>query len=328
MRAVVDAEYVLPLRWSSDDELEDLTAYLRTLRTWIDISVVDGSGPDLFAAHAARWRGLVRHLHVEPVPGFNGKVVGVLHGLERARHECVVIADDDVRYTRAALVSVVHVLLSADLVKPQNYFVPLPWHARWDTARTLLNRAFGADYPGTYAVRRSTLLAVGGYRADVLFENLELERTVLAAGGTARARPDLFVARRPPSLRHFLSQRVRQAYDSTAQPPRLVVEAAILPTAVALRRHPAALAALLIALIIAAERGRRRQGGRSVFPPSSALWAPLWVAERGVAVWIALVLRARGGVRYGPGRIRAAASSRRVLRRRAPLRRVDVQAHV
>jgi hypothetical protein len=328
MPDVVDAEYVLPLRWTSDDELEDLTAYLRALHSWIDISVADGSGPELFAAHAARWRGLVRHLHVEPVPGVNGKVVGVLHGLEQARHERVVIADDDVRYSRPALVAVVHDLLSADLVKPQNYFDPLPWHARWDTARTLLNRAVSSDYPGTYAVHRSTLLAAGGYRADVLFENLELERTVRAAGGIVRTRLDLFVARRPPTLRHFLSQRVRQAYDSTAQPPRLLVEAAILPTAVALRRHPVALAALLIVLVLVAERGRRRQGGRSVFPPSSALWAPLWVAERSVTTWIALVLRARGGVRYGPGRIRAAATSLRSLRRQASLRRVGVQAGV
>ena len=36
-----------------------------------------------------------------------------------------------------------------DLVRPQNYFEPLPWHARWDTARTLLNRGLGRDYPGT-----------------------------------------------------------------------------------------------------------------------------------------------------------------------------------
>lgn len=328
MPDVVDAEYVLPLRWTSDDELEDLTAYLRALHRWIDISVVDGSGPELFAAHAARWRGLVRHLHVEPVPGTNGKVVGVLHGLERARHEYVVIADDDVRYSRPALVSVVDELRSADLVKPQNYFDPLPWHARWDSARTLLNRAVGADYPGTYAVRRSTLLAAGGYRADVLFENLELERSVLAAGGIVRTRLDLFVARRPPTLRHFLSQRVRQAYDSTAQPSRLTVEAAILPTALAVRRHPLALATLLIVLILAAERGRRRQGARSVYPPSSALWAPLWVSERGVTTWLALALRARGGVRYGSGRICAAATSRRDLRRRATLRPVAVQASV
>jgi len=114
----------------------------------------------------------------------------------------LVIADDDVRYTRQALAAVVHHLGSADVVRPQNYFVPLPWHARWDTARTLLNRAWSADHPGTLGVRRDALLATGGY-AGVLLENLELIRTIKAAGGRERILPDLFVARRPPTARHF-----------------------------------------------------------------------------------------------------------------------------
>ena len=68
----------------------------------------------------------------------------------------------------------------------------LPWHARWDTARTLLNRCLGRDYPGTLAVRRSRMLATGLYDGDVLFENLELIRTVRAARrqhGRLAARP-------------------------------------------------------------------------------------------------------------------------------------------
>ena len=64
------------------------------------------------------------------------------------------IADDDVRYEPAALRRAAELLDEHDLVRPQNFFEPLPWHARWDTARTLLNRGFGRDYPGTLAVRR------------------------------------------------------------------------------------------------------------------------------------------------------------------------------
>ncbi len=84
-------------------------------------------------------------------------------------------------------------------MRPQNYFSRLPWHARWDTARTLLNRSLGRDYPGTLAVRRSRMLAMGLYDGDVLFENLELIRTVRAHGGSTVAPLDLYVARVPPS---------------------------------------------------------------------------------------------------------------------------------
>lgn len=304
-------EYVLPVRWHDDDGLADLTAYLELLRRWADVTVVDGSDRERFAAHASTWAGLVRHVPVQECQGRNGKVRGVLTGIALARHERIVIADDDVRYDRAALEAVVADLAFASLVKPQNHFCPRPWHARWDTARSLLNRAVASDYPGTYAVRRSAVRRVGGYDSDVLFENLELERTLRASGGIISDRPDIYVARRPPTLRHFLSQRVRQAYDSFAQPRRLLGEAAVLPTVWSLRRRPWALAVLVLVVIAAAERGRRRAGGRAVFPASSALWAPFWVCERAVCAWCAIALRLRGGVSYGGQRMRVAAHSLR-----------------
>ena len=102
----------------------------------------------------------------------------------------MVIADDDVRYDEVALERTVAALDEVELVRPQNYFAPLTWHARWDTARTLLNRvAGGVDFPGTLAVRRSALRGTDGYDGDVLFENLELIRTIEAAGGACSARP-------------------------------------------------------------------------------------------------------------------------------------------
>lgn len=311
----LDAEYVLPVRWTHDDAIDELTAYLERLSSDIDVTVVDGSAPDLFRAHARAWSGSVRHVAPMLSHGANGKVRGVLTGLALARHEHVVIADDDVRHDRATLAALVAALRDADLVKPQNVFRPLPWHARWDTARTLINRAVAADYPGTYAVRRAALAR--GYDPDALFENLEMERTVRAAGGRVRTCPDLFVERRPPTARHFWAQRVRQAYDSTAQPARMCIELAVVPLLIALRRRHGILILLALAVTGLAERGRRRNGGRHVFERSAAWWAPAWVLERGIASWIALALRLGGGVPYAGTRVVAAATPMRVLRRRA-----------
>ncbi|NUU07953.1 glycosyltransferase [Leifsonia sp. C5G2] len=312
----VDAEYVLPLRWAEDSGLDELVAYLTGLRELVDVTVVDGSGPERFAAHASAFPAGVRHLPVEPWPGRNGKVAGVMTGLRTARHDRVVLADDDVRYDEGALRAVVGMLDSADLVRPQNLFVPAPWHARWDTGRSLLNRALGHDYPGTLAVRRRIVIAAGGYDGDVLFENLELIRTVRAAGGRVVAAERMGVARRPPAVRHFLRQRVRQAYDDLAQPMRLVAELAVLPLAIVALRRPARLLLAAAGVVALAEAGRRRAGGRRLFPATAALWAPFWLAERAVCVWLALGARARGGVRYSDGRLRRAATPLRTLRRR------------
>lgn len=319
------AEYILPLRSTDDTGLPDLVDYLCRVTGWIDVTVVDGSDPDIFARHREQFPPQVRHIRPEPGaagsgPEGNGKVAGVLTGVRAARAELLVLADDDVRYTRESLAAVVGHLGSADVVRPQNYFDPLPWHAWWDTSRSLINRAFSADFPGTLGVRRSALLATDGYE-PVLFENLELIRTITAAGGRQRIVPDLFVARRPPEARHFLKQRIRQAYDDLAQPRRLAAELALLPTVVAagflpVRVRLATLLGMAAAAVALAEAGRRRDGGAAVFPVYTVWSAPFWAMERAVCVWAALVLRLAGGVPYAGARLKRAAHSEAELRRR------------
>lgn len=314
----LEGEYILPLRWAEDSGLDELVAYLRQLCSWVTVTVVDGSPADLYARHRARFPAGVRQIAPEPVPGGNGKVSAVMTAVRRSGAEKLVIADDDVRYSREELAAVFRGLDQAELVRPQNYFSPLPWHACWDTSRTLINRAFAGDFPGTLAVRRSALVATGGYDG-VLFENLELIRTVRAAGGRELQMPHLFVERRPPTARHFFTQRIRQAYDDFAQPARLCTELALLPLLGGLlsrpprRRLPAVLAASCTAAAVA-EIGRRRHGGRQVFPAWAVLFAPLWAVERAVCIWLALALRLRGGISYGGVRLKTAAHSPAQLR--------------
>ena len=323
-----EVSYVLPLKWHDDgDRLPELTRYLTRLsrpELRCEVIVVDGSPGAIFDDHAVAWRDLaIDHCRPDPQLRYlNGKVNGVLTGIRRARHERVVIADDDVRYDVRALAAIADLLDEADAVVPQNVFTELPWHARWDTARSLLNRCFGADYAGTVAVRRSTLLRAGGYDGDVLFENLELLRTVAAVGGAVDSRPGLYVRRLPPSTAGFRGQRVRQAYDSFAQPVRLVAELAVLP-ALALAVRPGSrryLAAMGAAVVGLAEIGRRRHGGAAAYPATAALWAPAWVLERGVCSWLALGVRyGRGGVSYAGSRIVVAANRQRdLVRLRVP----------
>lgn len=331
----MDLTYLVPIRWRDGEQRGELAAYLE----WIgphcaEVIVVDGSAAAVFAANATAFAG--RAVHVPPAPGeewLMGKVAGVRTGLRLASHEKVVIADDDVRYDPPALRRTAALLDEHDLVRPQNYFARMPWHARWDTARTLLNRALGRDYPGTLAVRRSRLLATGLYDGDVLFENLELIRTVRADGGSVVSPLDLYVARVPPSAAHFWGQRTRQAYDDFALPMRMALWLAVLPllaadgtkTGLWIRKSPRrrrggrlGLAPLAAGLAVAAaEIGRRRGRGRAVFPASSSLLAPVWILERGVCAWLAVLQKLRfGGVRYGDSVIPTAAHSERQLRRR------------
>ena len=311
--------YVLPLR-ADEPAGAELVEYVRWLSTCCETIVVDGSPAEVFATNAGRWQGPV--IHVPPSPALvtpMGKVGGVLTGVELASHDRLIIGDDDVRYDESALETMRDLLGSADVVRPQNYFSPLPWHAYWDTGRTLLNRMTGGDWPGTLGVRRSVLLRTGGYDGNAMFENLELVRTVRAAGGHELVPLDLYVARRPSNSRHFLSQRVRQAYDEIARPARLAVQLAVLPLSLILWLTFGwiALAALAVAVVALAEAGRRRAGGTRHFPGLASMLAPAWLAERAICVWLAVGARlALGGVPYRGRILGHAATPMPVLRAR------------
>lgn len=316
-----DATYILPIKTSRPVAAADFTAYLQWLSSAIrEVIVVDDSPAQIFAAHAAAWGTFVRHVSPDPDRATPmGKVGNVLTGIDLASCERLIIADDDVRYDQSSLSRLAAALDLVDVARPQNYFEPLPWHARWDTGRMLLNRMTGGDWPGTLAVRRSIMRSTGGYDGNAMFENLELVRTVVAAGGREAACLDIYVLRRPSTARHFWSQRIRQAYDEIARPGRLLVQLAVLPItlALALSGQWLFIALIAVSLVALAELGRRRAGGTRVFPFTASLFAPLWVAERAVCSWLAVLSRVfLGGVRYRGTVLRLAANSERVLRAR------------
>ena len=223
----MNATYLLPIRLLDARPIDALVAYLRSLSR-LGLVVIDGSAPGLFAALDSGIADLAIHVPPDPrIGGRNGKARGVLTGLGIATHDKIVVADDDVRYDAHTLSALAEALDRWDVVRPQNYFAPRPWHAIVDGARSLMNRALDGDWPGTLGFRKSAL--PNGYNADVLFENLELVRTICRRGGRELVAREIFVLRRPPTTRHFWQQRVRQAYDEFARPPRLVASLCLLP---------------------------------------------------------------------------------------------------
>lgn len=309
MEQRLQATYVLPIKARDPGHFEELAAYINRLPVE-QVLVVDGSAAGVFAHLEELLDPRIVHLMPAPeIRGLNGKVRNVLTALRHARYESVIVADDDVRYSRQALERIVAELAGADVVRPQNFFAETTWHAVFDTGRTLLNRALDGDWPGTLAFRRSMLPR--GYNADVLFENFELVRTIRARGGRECVARDLYVPRLSPATSHFWSQRVRQAYDEFARPARLAIALAILPAllaSLALHAWLLPLSMLAVTLVLAAY-GWARDGGSRYFPALAILAAPAWVVERAICAWLAVYERIRyGGVRYAGHVVRDAAS--------------------
>lgn len=304
--------YLLPIRRvrAGSIEAEAFAEYFRSLAAaGCEVLVVDGSPREVFDAHAQAWAGACRHVAVDPKYKYlNGKVNGVHTGVDLASCERIVLADDDIRYTAADIARACALLDRHEMVRPQNYLAPLPWWARTESARMLINRGTlrAGDYPGTCAFRRSTCLRVGHYDGDVLFDNEEIVRHFALSGADVLCATDFFVLKRPPTFAKWMEQRPRQAYEDFVMWGKTALFASLIPAALALwllRGGAAALvfaAAVCLASLVVALRGLLRDRAYQYFPARTALYAPLWVLERALSVYWAFYWRVRyGGYPFG-----------------------------
>jgi hypothetical protein len=194
-----------------------------------------------------------------------------------------------------------------EMVRPQNFINPLPWWARIETARILINRGVlpAGDYPGTCGFRRSTMRRVGHYDGDVLFDNEEIVRHFALRGADIKYARDFFILKRPPSFTKWLEQRPRQAYEDFVMRAKTIAFLAVLPLVLAsgfvsVRAAMSLLIAISLVALLLCYRGLLFDQAHKFFPLSSPLYSPLWVFERSLSVYWALYWRARyGGYPFG-----------------------------
>ena len=327
----VNCSYLMPIRRSTFDNGEAgiLRDYLAEVSSSAsEIIVVDGSNPEVFDAHHELWASLCRHVQVDRRFGFlNDKVNGIQTGVRLATVDKIILADDDIRYSNAQIGEIAQMLERYQVVRPQNYFdfskvasasSPMghglearaalkPW-ALTEAARMLINRATlsTADYPGTCAFRRETMLRAGGYDGDVLFDNEELIRHLASSGASICYAHDFFIRKRPPTFRKWLEQRPRQAYEDFGLRAKTALFA-LLPLVVigvggVGAMIPMFFVLLTVALLvfILALTGRARGQARKFFPVRVCFFAPLWVLERTLSTYWAFYWFLRyGGYPFG-----------------------------
>jgi cellulose synthase/poly-beta-1,6-N-acetylglucosamine synthase-like glycosyltransferase len=273
-----------------------------------EVLVVDGSPSEVFDAYDEVWNDRCRHATVDPQYRYlNGKVNGIHTGIALAAHERVILADDDIRYTPDDVERMSRLLADYEMVRPQNYFLPLPFWARMEAARMLINRAWlrEGDYTGTLGVTRSAMRRVGHYDGDVLFDNEEIVRHFRLKNARIKYARDFFVLKRPATFRKWIEQRPRQAYEDFIMRAKTAFFL-LLPVALVLfwllgGFHFALGFALLVALgaVFTAALGLN-DGATNFFPISTIFYAPLWFIERSFSTYWAVYWRfTRGGYPFG-----------------------------
>ncbi len=303
--------YLLTIRRALFDaeEAENFKTYFRLIAdAGCEVLVIDGSPPDVFAEHAQIWRGVCRHAPVDSQYKYlNGKVNGIHTGVALAEHNRVILADDDIRYTPENVRRIADLLEKFDMVRPQNYFRPLPFWAKTEAARMLINRAFisEGDYSGTLGVTRNAMLRFGHYDGDVLFDNEESVRHFRFKNAKIKYARDFFILKLPPTFEKWIEQRPRQAYEDFVMHAKTVFFLALpvdfVLTQIVAGWRTALIYVLIIALgsIFAAARGLG-DGAPRYFPPLIIFCAPFWIVERSFSTyWAFYWYFTRGGYPFG-----------------------------
>ncbi len=303
--------YLLTIRRARFEPAEafDFREYFqKLLAVGCEVLVVDGSPSEVFAEHRKAWQNVCRH---EPVDSqykyLNGKVNGIHTGVAIAAQDRLILADDDIRYTPDDVRRMADLLEDYDMVRPQNYFRPLPVWARTEAARMLINRAWisEGDYSGTLGVTRNAMLLVGHYDGDVLFDNEEIVRHFQLKGARIKYARDFFILKLPPTFEKWIEQRPRQAYEDFVMHAKTLFFA-VVPIVLALTLVKAGwqltlIYATIISLgaIVSAALGLNNEAVR-FFPPRVIFYAPLWIAERCVSTyWAFYWYLTRGGYPFG-----------------------------
>jgi hypothetical protein len=304
--------YLLPIRRTkfSPKEATEFAEYFRMLgEAGCEVLVMDGSPAPVFVQNHHAWSSLCRHEEVDHSFGYlNDKVNGIHTGVGLATSEKIILGDDDIRYAPSQIDRVCELLEDFEVVRPQNFLSPLPWWARMEAARMLINRATLriGDYPGTCGFRRETMLRVGHYDGDVLFDNEEMIRHFAREGASINYATNLFVQKRPPHFHKWIEQRPRQAYEDfglrlkTALFFSLPLVAAVIGFAFGLKAGLLLGLAVIVIGIALAFAGRCRGVASRYFPLSICFFAPLWIAERtGSTYWALYWYFTQGGYPFG-----------------------------
>jgi len=277
-------------------DLRSFAAYLSSIAVaGCEVIVIDDTPSFDRNRRILRWVGR----HVAPLPrhrALSGAVDPLRAALDIASCEKIIVANARVRHDAGTIEAMCALLDAHEIVEPQDYCDPLPWWGGVDAGRILVHRAIDPlpDHGATLGFRRA---AVRGLH-DGLDDRDDAVRRLQAQGAVVSAAPELFVRCEPPRMATWLRERARQADDDFALPLKTAFFFALLPVAALLIAFGGTslagsyAAALVVGSLALALRGRA--GASQVFPFRACLFAPLWLLERSVSVYWALLRKLSG----------------------------------
>lgn len=286
--------------------IRELAHYLSSLCvTDCEVVILDPSPRLQFEHNARTLRWVGRHVSVRPEHRMNGGIDAIGAAAAHAVCEKVIVAAQDVRYTPEAVGQICDLLDAHEVVEPQDYLEPVPWWGGIEAGRILIHRGIEPqpDHGATFGFRRSALRALRNLGPASSSESDA--RRLAAAGAEVYPAADVFVRREPGPLADWVAARPRRAGDDFMFPVKTAFFFSLVPLLFLLASaggmHLAAAYAGVIAFASTALAMRGRSGAAMFFPLRACFFAPLWVLERSVSVYWALLRKLRGADEPGTG---------------------------
>jgi hypothetical protein len=306
----------------STEALCELAAYLSEIAVSnIEVIIVDASTEAAAVEEnrrVLRWVG--RHVIARPQHfAGNGKLDAVRAAADLAACEKIIVADARVRYGQAALDETIELLELHEVVEPQDYVDPLPWWGSVEAGRILVHRSLSPlpDHGATLGFRKRIGRGLRPLEHGAL--DAGCARRLAAQGAEVFHAMRVFVRRVPPAFSDWMRTLPRRAEEEFAMPVRAAMFFTMIPSLIAitllggLRLAAACAGTAAFASILLALRGRI--GAGRFFPWRACIFAPLWILQRAVAIYFALLRRA-GGIGE-PRRVPVTLSDRSPSARRA-----------
>ncbi len=282
----------------------------------LTIIISDCSPPDIFTKieQAVADSGIIHLAVTENIPdGDNKKLHAIDIALKHLTSRAVLIMDDDARPRIDDLTKIDKLLQVSRYVKciPEypapSVFDYIDISGIFVVNMTSPHKQFWANI----AFDVPTLLSVGFPEKNVLFDELAIELAFRRGGHLCSYCDEVAI----PMYSHrgfkkFWEQRLRYAYENMGYPMRFATHLLALPLLVAIGIKGAAYCAcaliaisLAVSLLSLAGQLKYDHGRHSRF---TWMYATLWFWPYVIMSWLSLFARLRGGVRFGPTRIKTA----------------------
>jgi hypothetical protein len=281
-------------------DLPELASYLSTMAVaGCDVVILDPSPRLQFDLNARILRWVGTHVPVRPEDRTAGGAVDVIRAsVMHAACEKIVVATQDTRYSPEAISRLCELLEQHEVVEPQDYLDPLPWWGNIEAGRMLVHRGVEPqpDHGATFAFRRTTVRALRSLANATL--STDPVRRLDASGAEVYPAASVFVRRGPGTFGEWLQRRPQLAGDDFAFPMKTAFFFSLWPLLAVLAvlggAPLAGLYATIIGVVSIGLAVRGRIGASAQFPLHACLFAPVWVLERSVSVYWALLRKLRG----------------------------------